>query len=171
MALAIRNIKYRCSRNTAATKQASLSALDLEPYSLPSRQVPARWWLFRQEPAFFCGRAQSPRGKQWCQAATAFRNQKSWVPNSFIGLYPHLHFPVQCSRHQVRLTFSLIPDSFLSFCTVIQLQQEGKKKSCGKANSLWCTVTPVIAAVLTAMYPNKGVWCRSPSYGMSAALR
>lgn len=99
-------------------------------------EVPARRRLSRQEPAFFCGTALSPGVKQWCRAATAFRNQKSWVPDSFLEeLNPHLYFPVQCSHHQVRLTSSLIPDSVLSFCTVIQLQQERKKKSCGREKS------------------------------------
>lgn len=138
MALAIRSIKYRCVRNSGAfpstTKQASLSAPHPEPYSLPCGEVPAKWQLSRQEPAFFCGRAQSAGVKRWCQAAaTAFRNQKSQVPKSFKRTKPSSSLPstVFSLSSQAHLLLSLT----LYFYTVTQLQQEEEEKSCGKEHS------------------------------------
>lgn len=137
MALAIRSIKYWCIRNSgafpSATKQTQPSAPDPEPYSLPYGEAPPSRPLSRQELAFFCGRAQMP-GLKWCWATTAFRNQKSWVPNTFLEeLNPHLHFPVQCSQHQVRLTFSLVSDPFSLHSDTASTG--GEEKHCGKKNS------------------------------------
>lgn len=170
MALTIRSIKYCCIRNSgafpSATKQTSPSAPD------PHGEVPARRPLSRQELAFFCGKAQMP-GVKWCWATTAFRNQKSWVPNTFLEvLNPHLHFPVQCSHHQVRLTFSLIPDPFPLHTDTASTG--GEEKHCGKENSTanpWHPVTPVTGAVHAAIYPREGIWYRNPSYGTAAALQ
>lgn len=91
-------------------------------------ESPVRQQLARQKPALLCGKAQLPGLKQWHWADTAFRNQKSWILNFLKkkNLKPHLHFqysaPTMSQAHL--LSYPQLP----SFCIVIQLPQEWRKK-------------------------------------------
>lgn len=107
-------------------KQQLLSALDRGPNSFPGGNF-SQAHLSREKPVFPCGKAQLPGLKQWHWADTAFRNQKSWIPNSFLKkLKPHLHFQYSAlTMSQVHLlSYPRLP----SFCILIQLPQEWKKK-------------------------------------------
>lgn len=135
-------------------------------------ESPGRQQFSRQEPAFLCGRAQLPGLKQWHWADTAFRNQKSWIPNYFsrkTKTSPSL--PVQCSHHESSSPSLLSPTPFFLHTNTASTGVEQKTCSEFYCQHLWRTVTPVVAAVYASIYPSEGIWHRNPSYTMSAALQ
>lgn len=135
--LVVRSIKWRCTRNWGPS-QMLWSSNHYQPW-IQSPTVfwvesPARQQLARQKPALLCGKAQLPGLKQWHWADTAFRNQKSWIPNFFKkNLKTSSSLPVQRSHHESGSPSLLSPTLF--FLHINTASTGVEEKTCSNENS------------------------------------
>ena len=139
MALAISNIKFRCVRNSdafpSATKQASLSALDPEPYSLPCGEVPATQWLSRQEPAFLW-QSTVARGEATMLSCYSIQESEILGPKLFFRrTKPSSSLPSTVLSPPSQAHLLSYPWLFPFFLHSNTSSTGGEEKSCGKENS------------------------------------
>lgn len=98
-------------------------------------ESPARQQLSRQKPAFLCSKAQLPGLKQWHRADTAFRNQKSWIPNFFLKKPKTSSLlPLPCSHHESGSPSLLSSTPFFLHTNTASTGVE--EKTCSKENSI-----------------------------------